>query len=81
MFDPKFIEGVAEKLSNVIPPQFGTLKNDAKKNFTAILQTTLAQMNLVTREEFEVQKAVLATTRKKVDELEKQLKEWEHKQP
>ena len=41
-----------------------------EKNFRAILQGALGKMDLVTREEFEVQKGVLAKTRSKLEDLE-----------
>jgi BMFP domain-containing protein YqiC len=43
------------------------------KNFHIILQTALGKLDLVTREEFEVQKAVLAKTRSKLDALEQRV--------
>ena len=73
MFDTKTIDDIANRLANVIPPSFNHLKEDAEKNFHAILQSALGKLDLVTREEFEVQKAVLAKTRLKVEDLEKRL--------
>ena len=49
------------------------------KNFHAILQTALGKLDLVTREEFEVQKAVLAKTRAKLETLEKRVVAMEEK--
>jgi len=81
MFDPKSIDDIANRLANAIPPGLNNVKEDMEKNFHAILQGALGKLDLVTREEFEVQKAVLAKTRsklealeKRVDEIEKQLK-------
>jgi BMFP domain-containing protein YqiC len=48
-----------------------------EKNFHAILQSALGKLDLVTREEFEVQKAVLAKTRSKLEDLEKTVAEIE----
>jgi len=48
-----------------------------EKNFRAILQSALGKMDLVTREEFEVQKGVLAKTRSKLEDLEKRVAEME----
>lgn len=73
MFDPKSIDEIANRLSNVIPPSFNHLKADLEKNFQAILQSALGKFDLVTREEFEIQKAVLAKTRAKLDALEKRV--------
>ncbi|MCK5830636.1 MAG: accessory factor UbiK family protein [Methylococcales bacterium] len=71
MFDQKSIDDIANRLSNAIPPGLSTMKEDMEKNFHAILQGALGKLDLVTREEFEVQKAVLAKTRSKLEALEK----------
>lgn len=77
MFDTNAIDDIAKKLANAIPPGLSDFKDDMEKNFHGILQGALAKMDLVTREEFEVQKAVLAKTRAKLDELEKRVTEME----
>ena len=77
MFDPKAIDDIANRLSGAIPPGFNNLKEDMEKNFHAMLQGALGKLDLVTREEFEVQKAVLAKTRTKLEELEKSVAEME----
>ena len=77
MFDPKSIDDIATRLSDAIPPGFTNLKEDMEKNFRAILQSALGKMDLVTREEFEVQKGVLAKTRAKLEDLEKRVAEME----
>jgi ubiquinone biosynthesis accessory factor UbiK len=70
MFDAKSIEDVANRLANAIPPSLSHLKEDVEKNFHAVLQSALSRLDLVSREEFEVQKAVLAKTRQKLEALE-----------
>lgn len=70
MFDPKAIEDIASKFAESIPPGLNNLKEDMEKNFHVILQSALGKLDLVTREEFEVQKAVLAKTRAKLELLE-----------
>lgn len=77
MFDPKAIDDIASRLSGAIPPGFSALKEDMEKNFRAILQSALGKLDLVSREEFEVQKAVLAKTRSKLEALEKRVAEIE----
>ena len=71
MFDQKSIDDIANRLSNAIPPGLSSMKEELEKNFHAILQSGLGKLDLVTREEFEVQKAVLAKTREKLEALEK----------
>jgi len=53
------------------------LKEDLEKTFQAILQGALGKLDLVTREEFEVQKMVLAKTRSKLEDLEKRVSAME----
>lgn len=69
--DPKIFDDLARKLADVVPPGVKELQNDLERNFHAILQSAFNKLNLVTREEFEVQSALLARTRAKLDELEK----------
>jgi BMFP domain-containing protein YqiC len=73
MFDAKTIDELANRLAGVIPPGLNNLKEDLEKNFHAILQTALGKLDLVTREEFEVQKMVLAKTRAKLEDLERRV--------
>lgn len=73
MFDPKALDDIASRLAGAIPPGLNNLKEDLEKSFHAILQSALGKLDLVTREEFEVQKAVLAKTRSKLEELEKRV--------
>lgn len=77
MFDAKSIDDIASRLAGAIPPGLNSLKEDLEKNFRAILQSALAKLDLVTREEFEVQKMVLAKTRSKLEALEKRVEEME----
>ena len=77
MFDPKSIDDIATRLSDAIPPGLSSLKEDMEKNFRAILQGALGKMDLVTREEFEVQKGVLAKTRSKLEDLENRVAQME----
>ncbi|MDD1605420.1 MAG: accessory factor UbiK family protein [Methylococcaceae bacterium] len=73
MFDPKAIDDIASRLTAALPSGLTNLKDDMEKNFRLILQTALGKLDLVTREEFEVQKAVLAKTRSKLEALEQRV--------
>jgi BMFP domain-containing protein YqiC len=77
MFDPKAIDDIANRLAGAIPPGLNNLKEDLEKTFNAILQGALGKLDLVTREEFEVQKMVLAKTRSKLEDLEKRVSAME----
>ncbi|MEW5757812.1 MAG: accessory factor UbiK family protein [Pseudomonadota bacterium] len=75
--DGKFIDELAQKLSGLVPPGVKDLQQDVEKNMRAVLQGAFTRMDLVTREEFDVQTAVLARTRAKLEQLEKQVAELE----
>ncbi|TPQ24584.1 accessory factor UbiK family protein [Methylomonas sp. EFPC3] len=79
MFDPKAIDNLAERIAGAIPPGLTNLKDDVEKNVHALLQSGLAKLDLVSREEFEVQKAVLAKTRARLEELEQRIAELEQR--
>ena len=79
MFDPKSIDSIADRIANSIPPGLNNFKDDMEKNVHALLQSALSKLDLVSREEFEVQKAVLAKTRLRLEELEKRVDELEKK--
>lgn len=64
---------LTSKLLAVLPSSLQNLEKDIQQQFKTILQATFAHMDLVTREEFDIQAKVLARTREKVDMLEKQL--------
>ena len=71
------IEDLAKKLADAVPEGLRSMQQDLEENFRSVLQAGLARLDLVTREEFEVQEAVLARTREKLDALEARLKEFE----
>ena len=73
MIDIRHIEELAGRLAALVPPGLRDAREDLQSTFKAALQAGLSKMNLVTREEFEVQKLVLARTREKIEALEKQL--------
>ena len=73
----KDLDELARRLGAALPSGLGALKQDMDKNVHAALRATLAKMDLVTREEFEVQRGVLARTRAKLEALEKQVAELE----
>ena len=64
---------LVEKISSMIPEGSQEFKNDLKINIRILLEDYLKKLNLVSREEFEVQKEVLLKTRLKIEELEKKL--------
>ena len=74
-FDPKVFEDLARRMADAMPPQFAALRADMEANFKSVLQAGLSKLDLVTRQEFDVQAGVLARTREKLDALEARLAE------
>lgn len=73
------IEDLARRLADALPEGLRSMRNDLEGSFQSVLQTGLSKLDLVTREEFEVQEAVLARTREKLEALEARLQEYEQK--
>lgn len=71
------LDELAKRLSTAVPPGLSAIGADLDKTFHAILQGAFEKMNLVSREEFEAQKSVLARTRQKLEKLEAQVAELE----
>ena len=71
MFDPRRLDELVQRVSEALPPGVEQLHRDVRKNIQAALGSALARMDLVTREEFDVQAAVLQRTREKLEELER----------
>ena len=70
MIDLAQLDELARRLSSLVPPGLREGREDLQQNFKSVLQTGLGKLDLVTREEFEVQRAVLLRTREKLDALE-----------
>ena len=73
-------EDLVKKLAEAVPQGLRSMRRDLEENFRSVLQTGLGKLDLVTREEFEVQEAVLARTREKLEAPEERLKDYEKKQ-
>ena len=73
MIDPKKIEDIAKQIGNAIPPQVRQFADDVENKVKQVLQHKLADLDFVSREEFDVQRNVLLRTREKVEKLEQQL--------
>ncbi len=77
MLDPKKIEEVVESLSKAIPPGLTAMQSDVEKNVRSVLSGVFAKLDLVTREEFDVQSQVLQRTRAKLEVLVQKVAELE----
>ena len=73
MIDLAQLDELARRLSSLVPPGLREGREDMQQNFKSVLQAGLGKLDLVTREEFEVQRAVLARTREKLEALERSL--------
>ena len=73
------LNNLARKITSLLPDNVQQMQDDLESNIHALLQNALAKMNLVTREEFDVQAALLQRTREKLEKLEKLLDELEQK--
>ncbi|ALN65265.1 ubiquinone biosynthesis accessory factor UbiK [Lysobacter antibioticus] len=77
MIDLNYIDDLARRLSSLVPAGLREGREEMQQNFKSVLQTGLSKLELVTREEFEVQRAVLLRTREKLDELQRTVAELE----
>src|SRR5690606_19963755 len=77
MIDLGHIDDLARRLSSLVPPGLREGREELQENFKSVLQAGLARLDLVTREEFDVQQAVLLRTREKLEALQAQVTQLE----
>lgn len=80
MLNPKKIEQIMQQIQDALPQGIKDLGQDAEAKIKQTLQAQLAKLDVVTREEFDVQTQVLMRTREKLTELEKRIEELLAKQ-
>ena len=73
MIHVQAIDTLAQRLAALVPPGLQEARADLTANFRSALQSGLRELDLVTREEFDVQRCVLLRTREKIEELEQQV--------
>jgi BMFP domain-containing protein YqiC len=71
------LDDLARRLAESVPESLQAFGRDLQGNFKAVLQAQLGRLDLVTRQEFEVQSAILERTRAKLAEFESRLQELE----
>ena len=71
MIDLNHIDALARRLSELVPPGLRESQEELQQTFKSTLQAGLSKLDLVTREEFDVQRAVLLRTREKLEALER----------
>ncbi|QGP56489.1 Membrane fusogenic activity protein [Piscirickettsia salmonis] len=77
MFDPKLFDDMAKKIAEAMPSGLKSVQEDLERNMKTVLQSSFQKMDLVTREEFDIQSAVLAKIRLMVEALERRVDELE----
>ncbi len=75
------LDDLAGRLAEAVPQNLKAIGEDLERNVKSLLQTGLAKMDLVTRDEFDVQVAVLARTREKLEALEARLAKLQEPPP
>ena len=73
MINVQSIDELAQRLAALVPPGLREAREDLTANIRSTLQSGLRQLDLVTREEFDVQRCVLLRTREKIEQLEAQV--------
>lgn len=68
---------ISERLGRLLPESAHEMRADFERNARSVLQQTLSRMELVTREEFDVQAEVLARTREQLEAMETRVAELE----
>jgi len=77
MFNPKKLEEITKQVSDVIPESVKSVGSEVERKVKQVLQAQLQKLNMVSREEFDVQAKVLLRTREKLTALQKQVSEIE----
>ena len=73
MINPTIIAKIGQQIASLMPEQAKATQQEVERNIQAILQSAFAKLELVTREEFDAQTAVLQRTREKLEQLEAQV--------
>ena len=71
------VNRILEMVQDRLPQDIGELGQDLRHNLSSVIKESLSRMDLVTREEFDIQTKVLARTRQRLEDLEKQVSELE----
>lgn len=70
MFKPTQIDDIVRRVQSALPADLEAIGDDVRRNVRAVVSAGLDRMEVVTREEFDVQSAVLSRTREKLEQLE-----------
>ena len=73
MLNKNLIDDLVKKILGNLPQNLGILKQDAEQHVRDTIANSLTKFNLVSREEFDIQAAVLQRTREKLEQLQKEV--------
>jgi len=79
MFNPQKLEEIAKQVSEAVPSGIKDFGGEVDRKIKQVLQSQLGKLDVVSREEFDVQTNVLLRTREKLAEMEIKLTEFEEK--
>lgn len=79
MIDPKKIEQIARQVHESMPKGLREFGDDIEKKVRQVIQSQLTRLDVVSREEFDVQTQVLLRTREKLALLEQRISELENR--
>lgn len=77
MINPRSLDEITHRILDALPEGLDRLHEDVQRNVRAAVAAALSRMDVVSREEFDVQSAVLARTREKLEALEQRVRELE----
>ena len=80
MLDPKKLEEIARQIADSVPPGVKNMAEEAEGKIKQVLQAQLSKLDLVTREEFDIQTQVLIRTREKLEAMESRITALEAQQ-
>ena len=80
MLDPKKLEDIARQIADSVPPGVKNMAEEAEGKIKQVLQSQLSKLDLVTREEFDIQTQVFIKTREKLEAMEVRLAALEAEQ-
>ena len=70
MINAAIISKIGQQIASLLPEQAKATQQEVERNVHVILQAAFARLDLVTRDEFDAQTAVLQRTREKIEQLE-----------
>ena len=77
MLDPKTLDELSKRVAAGLPKGVQSFQEDLKRHLESTFEGLLGRLDLVTREEFEIQRGVLVRTREKLEAMEARVRELE----